>query len=506
MAQSNVSVRIGLVGGQEVEGELVQIGQRGAQAFDKLAASGPRATAAMNQVGAGSRSMAPAVQNAAYQIGDFAVQVAGGTSATRALAQQLPQLLGGFGLFGAVAGAVFAVVAPLVGKLFEASDATADLVDEMMQAGGTAGSVESAIGAVRDVAKEYADAIRASGGASSAAASLVIANSKAEFAARKEVLNVEIELLRIRGAERQSDISALQSQVDAGRAGMMTDIADLSGMRGQSRQAAGLSSQLPPSLAAGFNSVTNAPIADATFARQRDNLLALRKLRAEGLLDDIALQKAEAIVNSEFADLGTAASAAEARSAHKGGGGREKPQDEVKHGLDAMLASLTDFSKQAKDIGKGVGDALVSAFGRAEDAVAQFAMGGKLDMREMVTSMIGDLARLATQHYITGPLAGILAGALGGGGFGKALAGALQSFDGGGFTGWGARSGGLDGKGGFLAMMHPRETVIDGARGGMAPAPVVMNIQTRDAASFRQSRGQVAADMARALSLAARMR
>lgn len=35
------------------------------------------------------------------------------------------------------------------------------------------------------------------------------------------------------------------------------------------------------------------------------------------------------------------------------------------------------------------------------------------------------------------------------------------SFDGGGFTGYGARSGGLDGKGGFHAMLHPRETVID---------------------------------------------
>lgn len=38
---------------------------------------------------------------------------------------------------------------------------------------------------------------------------------------------------------------------------------------------------------------------------------------------------------------------------------------------------------------------------------------------------------------------------------------AAPSFDGGGFTGNGSRSGGLDGKGGFWAMMHPRETVID---------------------------------------------
>lgn len=42
--------------------------------------------------------------------------------------------------------------------------------------------------------------------------------------------------------------------------------------------------------------------------------------------------------------------------------------------------------------------------------------------------------------------------------------GKLFSFDGGGFTGSGARAGGLDGKGGFLAVMHPKETVLDHTR------------------------------------------
>lgn len=50
----------------------------------------------------------------------------------------------------------------------------------------------------------------------------------------------------------------------------------------------------------------------------------------------------------------------------------------------------------------------------------------------------------------------------------------MQSFDGGGYTGSGARSGGLDGKGGFAAMLHPNETVIDHTKGqGLAP---VINI------------------------------
>ncbi len=43
--------------------------------------------------------------------------------------------------------------------------------------------------------------------------------------------------------------------------------------------------------------------------------------------------------------------------------------------------------------------------------------------------------------------------------------GSLLSFDGGGDTPNGSRSGGLDGKGGFLAMLHPNETVIDHTKG-----------------------------------------
>jgi hypothetical protein len=51
------------------------------------------------------------VQNAGYQVADFAVQVQGGTSAIVAFGQQAPQLLGMFGAVGSVAGAVVAIMA-----------------------------------------------------------------------------------------------------------------------------------------------------------------------------------------------------------------------------------------------------------------------------------------------------------------------------------------------------------------------------------------------------------
>ena len=66
-----------------------------------------------------------------------------------------------------------------------------------------------------------------------------------------------------------------------------------------------------------------------------------------------------------------------------------------------------------------------------------------------------------------GLFGGLLSGVFGGGAKADPWAGMrMPSFDGGGHTGMGARTGGLDGKGGFLAMMHPRETVTDHTRPG----------------------------------------
>lgn len=63
--------------------------------------------------GRDSRVLGRGIQNAAFQLGDFATQVGAGTSASIALGQQLPQLFVGFGALGAVIGAAVAVAVPL---------------------------------------------------------------------------------------------------------------------------------------------------------------------------------------------------------------------------------------------------------------------------------------------------------------------------------------------------------------------------------------------------------
>jgi hypothetical protein len=51
-----------------------------------------------------------------------------------------------------------------------------------------------------------------------------------------------------------------------------------------------------------------------------------------------------------------------------------------------------------------------------------------------------------------------------------------QSFEGGGFTGFGARAGGLDNKGGTLAMVHPNESIIDHTKGQGQGITIVNNV------------------------------
>lgn len=71
----------------------------------------------------------------------------------------------------------------------------------------------------------------------------------------------------------------------------------------------------------------------------------------------------------------------------------------------------------------------------------------------------------------------------------------VASFEGGGFTGYGARAGGIDGRGGMPAIVHPNETIIDHTMGG-SPVNVNITIQANDTRGFdellNKRRGMIA--------------
>ncbi len=122
--------------------------------------------------------------------------------------------------------------------------------------------------------------------------------------------------------------------------------------------------------------------------------------------------------------------------------------------VTARLGLVAEKTKEAKSFAEEFGLAFSSAF---EDAIVA---GG--DLSDVLKGLEQDILRIIIRKSVTEPLGNLISSGVGS--FFKGL----FSFDGGGYTGAGARSGGMDGKGGFLAMMHPNETVIDHTRRNMA--------------------------------------
>lgn len=87
---------------------------------------------AIKQTQSATSGFGTGMQNVGYQVQDVAVQIAGGTSAFRALSQQLPQLLSGFGGLGVAIGTVVGVGAALY-TVFGGAQDGAKVADEALK-------------------------------------------------------------------------------------------------------------------------------------------------------------------------------------------------------------------------------------------------------------------------------------------------------------------------------------------------------------------------------------
>lgn len=254
---------------------------------------------------------------------------------------------------------------------------------------------------------------------------------------------------------------------------------------------------------------------------------AVRKADSAAALDDAA----------NAAGRVTTALDASANAAKKAGKAHKKSAEEAVTGWAAVVKAVADYAEKAREIGADVGKALVGAFKSAEDAVGEFVKTGKLKFGDLITSLIADLAKLAARRFILGPIANALSGALGNLGsslFGvpspaTAAAGLFGSpiYHSGGIVGASGPSRMVPAMafagaprlhaGGWAglrpdevpAILQRGERVLSkreaaaSARSASAPS-VNVTIMTRDSESFRQSRTQVAADIARAVSLGRR--
>ena len=144
MAEKQVSVRIKAEGGGQLKAEFQQIGSEAQKTF--------------SQIDRGARSGGQGLQNVGYQVQDFAVQVAGGTDASRALAQQLPQLLSGLGGMGVLFGTVLAVAIPLFAAFGMGRDRAKELEDSISGLNAAMGDLKSATSAANvDPGKLFGD-------------------------------------------------------------------------------------------------------------------------------------------------------------------------------------------------------------------------------------------------------------------------------------------------------------------------------------------------------------
>lgn len=99
-----------------------------------------------------------ALQQAGYQIGDFAVQVQGGTNALQAFGQQGSQLLGIFGPIGAVLGAGVAIAAALgtaFSKMGDATDKAKEELDDLTKSAAESNAELQAVLRGLSGAKEF---------------------------------------------------------------------------------------------------------------------------------------------------------------------------------------------------------------------------------------------------------------------------------------------------------------------------------------------------------------
>ena len=131
----------------------------------------------------------------------------------------------------------------------------------------------------------------------------------------------------------------------------------------------------------------------------------------------------------------------------------------VVNALGQMAAQWLAYQLVQMFVGKSA--AVAGAAGLALNAQASSLMAGLNAFQSTAAiPIVGPAmapAAMGTALSITQPIAASISA--------LTASAALASYDGGGFTGAGARVGGMDGKGGKLAMLHPREKVIDLTRG-----------------------------------------
>jgi hypothetical protein len=461
-----------------VRTQLLAMGEAGERALTRLDAAARRATGgsgALPQISTGAQTatrdfggMQNAIGSAGFQLQDFAVQVQGGTSALTALSQQGSQFLGVFGPAGAIAGAVL-TVGLLAYQLLAGRDATDELAEAQKR-------LDEATKATNDLFETQIERVKrleaAARNAVIATNSVAAAKLRTTQASRAERMNeLEPTMEQVRTAQaidpdtflpenirrRASEYYRLQEEIR--RTAEQLDLLDqrMSGARsgaasGADRDAArDLERSLDVRLrirqdyqtkvedlqrqeALGLFTPQRVRELEVEASRERDEALArldrqpssrasgsVDRSDPSGAVDRLRNQRATALQREidqlvrsvetpieryqrrleELTDV-----ALRARSE-----GNPIPDETISRSADAALAEFERLERgveQTSTMGRELGMTFSSAF---EDAILK----GK-EFKDVLQSIIQDLARIVLRQTITAPL-------------GNAISRGVQNFD-----------------------------------------------------------------------------
>ena len=182
-------------------------------------------------------------------------------------------------------------------------------------------------------------------------------------------------------------------------------------------------------------------------------------------------------------------------------------EEKTPSAFQILIERMQELREQGKDVSESlvdIGDKALNGLAKAFTDAITGAKKFSDAMRAMSKSVIDSLIQMLIQKYIVDAAFGAITNFINPtdpkSGTGSSLGNALNqaadagyglsgfkfSGNGGGYTGMGARAGGIDGKGGFPAILHPNETVIDHTKGQGMGTTVNFNISTVDAAGFDQ--------------------
>ena len=455
-------------------------------------------------------------QNTANQLGDIAVQASMGTNMFRVLGMQLPQIAGGFALLGGSLG----VVAPILGVIAAIGF---PILATMTSFGRSAGDAAEELNKVKEALDDL------SGFNKLLENNLVVPLDEASEAATRlmhqlrrqafeqvmrgmadplqnmlnpffdEINKLEPRLQKTK--ERINDLfdvsegERLQTKLIKQKMDQVEDmektlgisrtiVNEVMGALEASNSAIGLAENLLKArnnladmgLEGGDLIQTFDQILDSTGLH---NLILQKQQRLQVKITKEAKEEAAArdrIVKRNRENFMVEASVAvqEQRIAELRAAFAKKQQELNKQEpLKKTTNQIKQLTPEIKNLKTAV-DMIGSSFERSFMSAVTGTASVKDAFRSMAANIIAELFRIFVVKQITGFITNLATSALVGAPQGPTLSGApLPRFEGGGYTGNAPRTGGLDGRGGFMAMLHPNETVVDHSRGNSGGEVVI---------------------------------